>query len=575
MTVRHAPLAAFAILAVAIRIALVPRDLPYYSIDENEIVEPALAFLCGDWNPRFFAYGPLTSYVLAILFAAWRSVASFAVGWSGQDFLDAAFFAPTSFYAIARALHAAAVLATAALAWRFARRFHDAPTALAALTLALAPLPDLLAEFTIRIDSLQGLLGLAGLFLAALNLESPRRAYAAGAGVLFGLNLAVKPLSALVLLPPLAGAFLVAAWRSSPAGRRLPRTLADPGVWVFVGAALAAHALVNPYAMLRPALFVRENTRWLGSPTPEARPGYELGFLAHAGGWPWALAAAAATVRAFRWRDLATRLLLANVVWVFGVLMFAHVRPYWYNAVLPALLLLVARLVGEAARRLARHRVEAAPLVASVLAIAVVAWPTAAAAREAWHAWHPTPSFERRADRAAQLWIERSVPAGARLLMVGYYSMNLPRIVVDTPKEHGEWAELMMYGRGLNRPWVEAFKAAYRRQRRTGRPLYHVTKVRRHYTDRHVDPERARRMSEEIGLLARGAGAQFVVTASPDAFTGVWESAPDVRRRAVFGSATGHLGDEVKIFEMLPLGAPPGGETSGSRAPAASGAVSR
>jgi len=203
------------------------------------------------------------------------------------------------------------------------------------------------------------------------------------------------------------------------------------------------------------------------------------------------------------------------------------------------------------ARRLTARRAASSFLTATGLALAVVAWPTAAAARQAWDAWPPARSVERRADRATQLWIESNLPPGSALFLVGFYSIDLPRIVAETPKEHGEWAELMMYGRASNRVWVEEFKAAFRRQRRSGRPLYRVTRVRRHYTGRQADPERARRMSEEIGRLARSAGAGYVVTASPDGFAGRWEQGPDVRRVATFGRATGHVGHEVKVFELL------------------------
>jgi hypothetical protein len=47
------------------------------------------------------------------------------------------------------------------------------------------------------------------------------------------------------------------------------------------------------------------------------------------------------------------------------------------------------------------------------------------------------------------------------------------------------------------------------------------------------------------------------VTASPQRFRGRWERDPGVRVLAVFGPASGHIGDEVKVFEVAPAGSAP------------------
>lgn len=90
--------------ALIFSLSLIPRFfdiamwLPQYWIDENDIVEPGIAFLGGDLNPRVHGYGPLYAYILALVNFIWMK-------FQGLDYLQYAgdiFFDPTRFYLIAR-----------------------------------------------------------------------------------------------------------------------------------------------------------------------------------------------------------------------------------------------------------------------------------------------------------------------------------------------------------------------------------------------------------------------------------------------------------------------------------------
>src|SRR5215475_10895728 len=64
--------------------------LPFYSIDENDVVEPAAGVLMGDWNHQFYTYGPLFTYLLSLVYAAGAAL----TGHSVHRFATDVFFDP-------------------------------------------------------------------------------------------------------------------------------------------------------------------------------------------------------------------------------------------------------------------------------------------------------------------------------------------------------------------------------------------------------------------------------------------------------------------------------------------------
>ena len=540
-------------LGVLARLALAGRDLPYYSVDENEIVEQAAIFLAGDLCPSFYSYGPLVSYLLAGLYALGWGLMGLLAGWDRSDVIYRVVFEPTPFYAVARLLHAAADVAAVVLAARFGARVFGPVAGWAVLGLGAAPLLSLNSDFTIRNDTFQGLLALLALALAGRAERAPGRA-AALAGAAAGLSLAVKPLQGLLLLPALfvgIGAPPAPEWQR--AGWRALAARAVP--LLILGVTLAAsQALANPCSVGEAGRFWRENAAWIDRESPSTGPGWHFGWWIDLAGWPLALFAAAALAAAFGLvRRPPARVLLVYVVTVLGAYAFVGVRPYWYNAVLPAVLVLAGGLVARLARGLSRRRGWRAADAAIAIGVLLAAPALVAAVGEAWRSWSPRPSIERRPDRAAELWIEERIPSGSRLLVVGRHALGTPRLVAETPKAHGAWADHFMYGRGASRTWNEAFRTAYRRHRHSGASLYWITNVRRDYTDRWEDPVVVERMHEALPALARGAGARYVVTSSSSDFTGRWESSSDVRLLASFGSEPGaRTARQVKVFELLP-----------------------
>jgi dolichyl-phosphate-mannose--protein O-mannosyl transferase len=108
--------------------------------DETYVIDIALRFGTGDFNPHTFIYPTLYMYVLFLLYAGYFLV-GFAMGKysSNSDFLLEYVLDPTSFYLIDRFLSALLGTATVLITYHLAKQFLDRKTAIiSAFFLALA-----------------------------------------------------------------------------------------------------------------------------------------------------------------------------------------------------------------------------------------------------------------------------------------------------------------------------------------------------------------------------------------------------------------------------------------------------
>ncbi|MDF1537106.1 MAG: hypothetical protein P1S46_11530 [bacterium] len=545
------------LLALLVRIPLALHDLPYYSIDENDVVELSHSFVAGEWDPHWYKYGPLFSYLLAIIFTLFKWFTSLVLGWTTTDYLSRVFFDPASFYFIARMMHGLVILASAWMMVRFAARYFNSRVALIALLLGTAPVADLATQnaFTVRIDTVQGLFSLAAIYFAAgfSPGKSGRRVYMLS-GLMAGLCIAAKPLQGILVLPTLFLGHLLAT-RPGDGGPFLgdigKRLLSRNWGTLLLGI-LISHSLANPYSILSFGAFFREQIEVVFSKAAQGgmTAGYDVAWFTDSGGW-FLLVAVAAAVIAFIWRrDTPSRLLLAYSVTFCGAYLFFEVRPYWYNAVLPALLLMVAVSISDLTSW-RRHPTRISPFItAVVITAALVAIPWARTVPSAIGSWRGNPTVEKRADRAAQRWIEANIHAGSRLLCVGWYAIDLPRLVATPATDQARWGEHFMYNRDRNVSWIEEFSLAYDRYSSEGGLTYRIVNIRAYYQDDPKYSPEVRGMMRNLPAAARKIGYNFIVTASPDGYEGPWESREGVQLIARFSPDQGYRGDEVKIFVL-------------------------
>ena len=565
-------------LGVLIRVALLKWELPYYSVDENDVVEPALAFLSGNWEPHWFRYGPLFSYLLAFLYKAWMWISSISLGWTRDHFFYRAFFEPTPFYEIARAFHGFIVLSIAYISCLFARRNFTPQVSFLALIMGFAPFLDLITRFTVRIDTLVGLFSLLSLYFATQFGKDriPVRPYILS-GFFAGFGIAVK-LPGLLVVPALMFSHFLTTWqvKNLSVKKRILSALKKPELWIFVCSVLAAHSLANPYSVINFSGFLQEQISSFGVESEAGlydyyRKGYDFWWLVPL--WGKAMVAAIIVTLLTSWRrsDNATRVLLAYVV-VFGsAFLVFQSRSYWYNAVFPAVILLVARFISGVSESVVKwllrksrqdftkasallpHLNVLSGILMILLTVVLLFVPYKNGVKRV-HAncFSPVIPLENRADRAAQVWIESHLPAHSSILMLGRYAINLPRLIADEPNVQAVWADYFDYRRDENPSWRKAYESAYMQLQQREKRSYDIIHVRERYSDHPKDMAFNTRFREHIAEMATEDGRDFIVVASPLRYRNALEGSKKLRLVDRFGESTGHKGDEVKIFEILP-----------------------
>src|SRR5215813_4414244 len=139
----HRPALLAGVLAVvAVRLAWghshCAEGLPFYSIDENDVVEPTAGFLMGDWNHQYYAYGPVFMYLLSSVYGA----AAFLSGHGVHRFATDVFFDPYWHYYLARMLSLIVILATVAVAVLETQRIFSSLAAVICLVVLAFPVAE-------------------------------------------------------------------------------------------------------------------------------------------------------------------------------------------------------------------------------------------------------------------------------------------------------------------------------------------------------------------------------------------------------------------------------------------------
>ena len=102
-------------LAFGLRLCGIGFGLPHlFHQDEPIIVNHAMAYGGGDFNPHFFKIPPLTSYLLFFLYGLYYGLTAVTQGVSPEGFAVLFFCDPSVFYLIARIVFGA-ILGTASV----------------------------------------------------------------------------------------------------------------------------------------------------------------------------------------------------------------------------------------------------------------------------------------------------------------------------------------------------------------------------------------------------------------------------------------------------------------------------
>lgn len=458
------------LVGTALRVWLALSGVESPMIDENEVVEQAVAFMGGELEMHFLKYGPLAMYVLAGIY----HVAALLHGQSALEYASHVFFEGTEHYAIARLYTVGWLSVLAVLSFvSLRRRLGPAPALLASLLLGF-PFIEILAQGA-RIDYQQA--ACQGIALLALSevAASPRLRYWIAAGAFAGFAIATKPLPGLLLGP----CFLVASYAAAsrrgdgsprPPLARLGAALVSPGMWLAAGVVAACAVLGNP-AMLDIGHFVqsqREAVNLHSGNTLRAHTSIADSFAQLK--LPYLLALAAAVVLVALRRDLtALNIALFMAVYV-GAFVGRQGRTYFFLAPAVAGCLLMAHgwaafeaLVGPRLRGL---RVLQEPGRAAAAAALLAAVLLLAPLRALWvQRSQPSPAS------IASEWILEHVPSGMPIFYAGMRPSG-PRIVATDRKLQARWGDHFDYGRHEYQFLQRAFRHAHAEYAKSGKPIY-------------------------------------------------------------------------------------------------------
>ena len=428
-------LAAVLALALALRLAGVAWGLPFSFVnaDESMVVPKAFAAARGHLNPQFFFYPSLYFYLAGATYAA--AAPLFWLSGSGGFLTQTSFVVdPGPYFLLARLLSVAMGTASVYLLYRLGREAYGRAAGLAAaLFLAVAPLHVAYSHMAVTDVTATAFSLLALVLLARAAGARPARPgglpWLVLGAVAAGLATSTKYNLGMLILPATVAAVFAcreeAARRVAAGGRAVLVWARLLGVRVYAPM-LTAFVLASPFVVLDAPHFLRDFRRqsaimdrgWLGfehvgngfwynvSPNLTGAVGAALVVLG-AAGLAWAV-----------WRRTRLDLLLAPYV----VLYFLYVGTWkeladrYLLPLVPLLVLLAARLILDLAKpALARPR--ARRLAAALVAVAIVAPAVPALAASL--------RFDRTLSGAdtrvvAREWIDRHVPAGARIAVENY-----------------------------------------------------------------------------------------------------------------------------------------------------------
>jgi hypothetical protein len=435
-------------------------------IDENEVVEQAVAFMGGDLRYHFLKYGPFTMYVLAGIY----HVVAALRGMSALEYASQVFFEGGEHYFIARLYVGFTITVLALLAFFHFRRHYGAAAALFACALLAFPLVDTLTK-GVRIDMAQA--AFQGMALLALGeaVTRPLHRYWIAAGVFAGLAIATKPLPGLLILP----AFVPASWlaaRHGPEGEvrrwtaRLGKTVASPGPWLAALACVSAAVIANP-AMLDFGTFVESQ-----------RAAIELHSDSSAGSH----------------QEITKSARLLGVPLLVGIGLSAALALLRREPKALVVAFFLATYVGAFSTKPSRHYFLVGAAVAACLLVGhgfalAVDWASKARPRP-WLGWTWLPLAailllspvqgmlarvtEPSMQSLARDWIYENIPSGTRLFHAGWRPSG-PQLVATSKKLQASWGTHFGYGRENYEFLKQAFDLGYADYVKSGQPRYAIT----------------------------------------------------------------------------------------------------
>lgn len=243
---RYFPIVGILVLGAGLRLWGIDFGLPFqFHQDEPIVVNHALAYGTGDFNPHFFIIPPLTSYILFFCYAVYFLLLKICGIIAGQEAFALSFFKdPTPFYCMGRIIIGVIPsLVNIYLTYRLTLSFFTKKAALyAGISMTVMFLNVLNAHY-LYTDNLTVLFILLAYNAIAGLLKKPGVKEYILAGIFIGMATATKYNAALTVIP----LFLA---HSMACRRNAKNIIFDKNLFIFLTVLCAAFFICNPFAAL-------------------------------------------------------------------------------------------------------------------------------------------------------------------------------------------------------------------------------------------------------------------------------------------------------------------------------------
>ncbi len=461
------------VFSLIVRFGPISKFLPFYSLDENELTEFALALFGPDKDPHWYKYGPLYWYVLKFVY----SVQIVISGVSTDEFVQNYFISPSYYFLTSRYLATTIHILMAFIAYKISHAHFNKKSSIIVLGIALLPISDSLTAYLPRIDTLLAF-NVICCFYFALFLLDKKRSYSmihfALTGLFFAFSISSKPIPSLLILPSLALVFYFRNfdhnWNFNSIVSPIYRVFTEKGLYIFISAFFIGLFISNPYAFKSFDLFWAEQ---VAAVKEEGSRNFESGLnifrFSRSLGYPLLIIGISITTFALydgvKRKKYALTILSSYILIFWLAFALGAARNYFYVPIIPPL----AILVGYYIRRFTYHlqqnkklpKAISLNMACGILILLLCISPAynMAKARIPLVGIHQVSTHTQS---AAQDWIESNIPENSRILYYGYYT-SLPKLIDNNINEQARYGDYFMYGRGNNQYWINQYSKAYNR----------------------------------------------------------------------------------------------------------------
>lgn len=460
------------------RFFYIKAGLPHYSIDENDIVEFALGYFGGDFDPHWYKYGPLYSYLLAFIFF----IQSFFSSVNTSEFVQGYFDDSFSFYYLARFSNSLIHIGLAYVSFLITFKFLSKKAAPFAFLLSLIPFADALTNYTIRVDSLLALnLSLSLYFILHLFRKISLK-WIFLASLFVGFSFGTKPIPSLLVLPAIFLSLFLAnlSLTKGPLSFNiLSRTLINvflkPHLY-FLGLSILFGIFVShPYSIINFSEFFQEQISVVGD---DSGFGYTKGYVISRFfgnlGIPFVLISVLVTIFsiifAFKRKKWIILTLSVFILTYWGAFAGVPAREYFYIPIIPILCSLIAYFPYHYYNRYRFSKIWFN--TGRVILFAILSFTPFITV------FGKFKDFELSNDKLyqtssllAENWVLENIIPNTKILFYGYY-VSLPRLIDANPNEQAQYGEYFMYYRYKNEYLKQQFLKSHQNYIKSGEITY-------------------------------------------------------------------------------------------------------